>query len=332
MAQIGVIVPVYNAEQYLRKCIDSILKQSFRDFEVILIDDGSIDASGKICDEYAEKNSNVRVIHSEHIGVAAIRNKGLDENTSEYVAFVDSDDYIDRNYLEILYQMMIRNEADLVISRGKNLAGGREDRTEGLDSAADSVEGHVASKSEIYKHMFTEGQTIAFVWGKLYHRNIFQSIRCPDGEIYEDMKVIGKIIENSHRIVYTSYMGYYYVQTPNSITRGDVSLAHMVLLKNEGQLLDFINHNYPDISMEAKNHYFWSCFFVLSKLVLFAEYKKECQAIRKEIVREWKFLIFGRYTRFMVKTATVCLLFGLPCYRFVWGICQNHVRKSLINE
>lgn len=343
MAQIGVIVPVYNAERYLRKCVESILNQSFPDFELILIDDGSMDASGRICDEYAKKHKNVRVIHSGHIGVAAIRNRGVDENTSEYITFVDSDDYIDRNYLETLYQLMLRNKADLVISCGKNLAVGREEgaadpgsiagtnRAGGPDSTMGQAEGHIASKSEVYKRMFADGQTIAFVWGKLYHRNIFQSIRFPDGEIYEDMKVAGRMIESSHRIVYTSYAGYYYVQTPNSITRGGASLEHMALLKNEKQLLEFINQNHPDISREAKKHYFWSCFFVLSKLAPFPQYKQECHAVRKEIVKEWKFLIFGRETRIMVKAATACLLFGLPCYRFVWGICQNNVMKRLIN-
>lgn len=330
MAKIGVIVPVYNAERYLRKCIESILNQSFQDFEIILIDDGSVDASGKICDKYAEKNKNVRVIHSEHMGVASVRNKGLDENTSEYIAFVDSDDYIDRNYLDTLYRIMIRNEADLVISCGRNLAENNKNKAEGAAAPADEIEEHVASKSEVYKRMFTDGQTIAFVWGKLYHRNIFQSLRCPDGEIYEDMKVIGKIIENSHRIVYTSYTGYYYVQTPGSITRGKASPEHMALLKNERQLLKFINQNYPDISMEAKRHYFWSCFFVLSRLVSVPQYRKECQTIRKEIVREWKFLIFGRYTRMMVKAATICLLLGLPFYKFVWEKCQSLIMKRLV--
>lgn len=331
MAKIGVIVPVYNAERYLKKCIESILNQSFQDFELILIDDGSIDASGKICDEYAEKNKNVRVIHSEHKGLAAIRNKGLDENTSEYIAFVDSDDYIDRNYLETLFQMMIRNEADLVISCGKNVADDAVNKTEESDFAADRIEEHIAPKSEIYKRMFADRQTITFAWGKLYHRNIFQTVHYPDGELYEDMKVIDKIIENSHRIVYTSYAGYYYVQTLDSITRGKASPEHMVLLENERQLLNFISQNYPDISKEAKRHYFWSCFFVLSRLVSVPQYKKECQVIRKEIVREWKFLIFGRQTRIMVKAATICLLFGLPCYRFVWGKCQSLVRKRLMS-
>lgn len=337
MAQIGVIVPVYNAERYLRKCVESVLNQSFRDFELILIDDGSMDASGEICDEYAKRHQNIRVIHSAHVGVAAIRNKGLDENTCEYITFVDSDDYIERSYLETLYQLMVQNKADLVISCGKNLAVGRKGRagssgtTASQNPTADKAEGHIASKGEVYKRMFSDGQTIAFMWGKLYHRDIFQSIRCPDGEIYEDMKVIGRIIESSDRIVYTPYEGYYYVQTPDSITRGSVSLEHMALLKNEKQLLEFINQNHPDINREAKKHYFWSCFFVLSKLVRFPQYKKECQAIKKEIIGEWKFLVFGRNMRIIVKGATLCLLLGLPCYKFVWEICHNFVRKRLTN-
>ena len=116
MSKISIIVPVYNVELYLGRCVDSILKQTFEDFEVILIDDGSTDSSGGICDEYAEEDVRIQVLHKENSGVADSRNKGLEMVKSEYITFIDADDYVDNYYLEILYGLMMKYEGDLVVS------------------------------------------------------------------------------------------------------------------------------------------------------------------------------------------------------------------------
>lgn len=330
MAEIGIVVPVYNAERYLKTCIESILCQTFQNFEIILIDDGSTDTSRIICDEYASENKKIKVVHIEHKGVSTARNIGLNINNNEYITFIDADDYVDERYLETLYYSIRRNKADLVISRGKIVSENEMVRLRNSEYYVKKSKEHVISKSEAYKYMLTDRQIITSVWGKLYHKSLFQSIRYPDGEIYEDMKVIDKIIESSQTIVYISYAGYFYVQTSESITRGNVSLLHMTLLQNEEHLLEFIKKKYPEISNEAKKHYLWSCFFVLSILVLHPKYLKECQMLRNKIVVEWKFLIFSKYTSFLEKVATICLLFGVSFYRVVWKKCQNVVRKCLV--
>lgn len=114
MPQISIIVPVYKVENYLHKCLDSILAQTFTDWECILIDDGSPDNSGKICDEYAEKDSRFRVIHQENAGVSAARNAGLNVAQGEWITFVDSDDWVERNWLEELYKIAVHNDVDVV--------------------------------------------------------------------------------------------------------------------------------------------------------------------------------------------------------------------------
>ena len=208
MAKIGIIVPVYNVELYLNRCMDSILKQTFEDFEVILIDDGSTDKSGQICDEYAEIDTRIQVVHKENSGVADTRNKGLEIVRTEYITFIDSDDYVDSNYLETLYRLMMKYNGDLVISyhivlwedKGRKLKSRK--RTDKI-----SCEEAIVSKAEVYKAMLGNEGMITSVWGKLYHRNLFQTVRYPVGEIYEDMSVISEIVEKSRRIVATSYSG-----------------------------------------------------------------------------------------------------------------------------
>lgn len=323
MAKIGIIIPVYNVELYLNRCIDSILKQTFEDFEVILIDDGSTDRSGRICDEYAETDARIQAVHKDNSGVADTRNKGLEIVKTEYITFIDADDYVDSHYLETLYRLMKKYDGDLVISYHNVLQenGGR--RLKSGNSTDQTVFGEaIVSKAEVYKAMLGNEGMITSVWGKLYHRDLFQTVRYPIGEIYEDMSVISKIVERSRRIVAASYRGYYYIQRTGSITHGTPSLEHMVLLHNEEQLMHLIQDKYPEIEGIAKRHYFWSCFYLLHLLITESKYEPEIKELRDKIRADWRFLIFGKETSLMERGATVCLMMGLPFYKILVLICR----------
>lgn len=319
MIQIGVIVPVYNVECYLQKCIDSILSQTFRDFELILVDDGSTDNSGKICDEYAERNEKIRVVHTAHQGVSAARNKGLKENRGEYIAFVDSDDWLDRQYLEILYSVIRKFEADLVISCGINVLEGR--RIHGSCKCWNQVisESEIISKGEAYRRMFVCENNVSLVsWAKLYHRDLVQTLCYPVGEIYEDSGTIDQIIEKCEKIVVTSYAGYYYLRRKGSIIHGRMSAKHMAGVRNAKHLWDFIRTQYPDIEEAAKIHYFRNCFDLLNLAIVDPEYKWLCRKLRKEIVGEKRFFLSCKYVNLIEKMGVVCLIGGLSSYKLSW--------------
>ena len=127
MPAISVIVPIFNVENYVRKCVDSILNQTFSDIEIILVDDGSTDASGRICDEYLSKDDRIRVIHKENGGLSDARNAGLDMCTGEYIGFVDGDDYIDGDMYELLYKNLIQYDADISMCRFRRIYNNRID-------------------------------------------------------------------------------------------------------------------------------------------------------------------------------------------------------------
>lgn len=189
MPQISVIVPVYEVEKYINRCVDSILAQTFTDFELILVDDGSPDNCGAICDDYAAKDSRVRVIHQKNGGLSAARNTGIDwsfsNSESEWVSFVDSDDWVHPKYLEVLYQAAIRARSDIAIGDFESTEGGNPyvDTTK-LDMTIWDVE-------ELYcKHNVLA--TVA--WGKLYRKNCFKDIRYPNGKIHEDEFVTYRIL------------------------------------------------------------------------------------------------------------------------------------------
>lgn len=177
--EISVIVPVYNVEKYLQRCIDSILSQTLTDFELLLIDDGSIDASGKICDEYAEKDERVRVFHKKNGGVSSARNMGLDNARGKFITFIDSDDWIDKNHL---FSFLV-SPADLVFQGYKQIAS--DSKTIELIKNLNCHK--VFSKNEILEvlyELFSMGMVFGPIWNKLFKAQIINENRI---RFYEDI-------------------------------------------------------------------------------------------------------------------------------------------------
>ena len=182
MAQVSIIVPVYQVEKYLRQCIDSILAQTFTDFELILVDDGSRDQSGAICDEYSERDSRICVIHTENKGAAAARNAGLTRASGEYIAFVDSDDYISETMLERMCEVIRNSKCDLVICNFLHIFSDEKD-----DFSLPLQDMEISGR-EVLAHQKTQKNygVWTVVWNKLYKRKIFENLRFPEGKYFED--------------------------------------------------------------------------------------------------------------------------------------------------
>ena len=182
MAQVSIIVPVYQVETYLRQCIDSILAQTFTDFELILVDDGSRDQSGAICEEYSERDSRICVIHTENRGAAAARNAGLARASGAYIAFVDSDDYLSENMLQRMCEVIQNSKCDLVIC---NFLHVFPDEKDDFSLPLQDME---ISGREILAHQKTQKNygVWTVVWNKLYKRKIFDNLRFPEGKYFED--------------------------------------------------------------------------------------------------------------------------------------------------
>lgn len=318
MAKIGVIVPVYNVEAYLRKCVDSILAQTFPDFELILVDDGSSDTSGAICDEYAERDRRVRAVHTENRGVAAARNRGLEENRSEYITFVDPDDWAAREYLETLYRLAEAHQADLLAGCIRNISEGERIQADGSWkwAAAEPV-----SRAEIYRRMFLcEGNTSVSPCAKLYHRSVLGSVRYPAGEIHEDSAVIDRIVENSKNIVYTSYAGYYYFRQRGSILHGRMSPEHTARVRNAKRLWEFAGTRYPQIEDAARIFYLRNCLELLTLMSTDPAYRPEAKKLRSEVLSESRFFVTCRYCTVKDRLAAAALLLGLSWYKLAWRI------------
>ena len=209
--KISVIVPVYKVEKYLEKCVDSILAQTFADFELILIDDGSPDNCGKMCDEYALKDKRVKVVHKENGGLSDARNKGIEIAKGEYLSFIDSDDYIAPNFLEKLYTLAKNFGADISICDFLVIEEDKDATFIDLDKDV------IMDKDSALLKMIFNREFSVNAWNKLYKRELFDDIKYPKGKLYEDLAVIYKLIDRTKKTVYTPSKLYAYVQRKSSI-------------------------------------------------------------------------------------------------------------------
>ena len=214
MAEVSIIVPVYQVEKYIRQCVDSILAQTFTDFELILVDDGSKDKSGQICDEYAVLDQRVKVIHKENGGLSDARNCGMDQAVGNYFMFVDSDDYIAPTMLEYLYKALMNKEADIAVCNFLHFF--EEDRKRDFST---NIQSEVLSGAEIFYSRKNERVygiwTVA--WNKLYKRETLGNVRFRFGKYHEDEFWANDIYQMDIKVVTIPECLYYYRQRDNSI-------------------------------------------------------------------------------------------------------------------
>lgn len=214
--KISVIVPVYKVEKFLKRCVDSILDQTYENLEVILVDDGSPDASPLICDEYAIKDSRVSVIHQKNSGLSGARNAGIDKATGKYIAFVDSDDYIAPHMYETLWNNMVNYEAQISICRLQRFSGTYYEGELESEIHISTYDNETALKN---LHL-EDGEMYTVAYNKLYLRSLFKNVRYPVGRLNEDEFTTYKVIDKSNKIVITTEKMYFYYYNDNSITTG----------------------------------------------------------------------------------------------------------------
>lgn len=209
---ISIIVPVYKVEKHLYKCVESIQAQTYSDFEIILIDDGSPDKCPQICDDLAKTDKRIKVVHKENGGLSSARNVGLDKATGEYITFVDSDDTINSMMIERLFDAISTNNADI------SMCGCRTVTDNGKLLAIDSFEeGHIFKSEELISRIIFPLKTAS--WNKLFKRSVIKDCRFPEGKIHgEDLVFLMDIINESTKLVTVEYNGYNYFKRGNSIT------------------------------------------------------------------------------------------------------------------
>ncbi len=226
MAKISVIVPVYKVEPYLHRCVDSILAQTFSDFELILVDDGSPDNCPVICDEYAQKDSRVVVIHKKNGGLSSARNAGLDwamaNSQSQWIAFVDSDDWVHSLYLEKLYAAVTEENVQVSICLYAETYGDHPPFQEPL-----SPEGTTLNRQQLQELSLQVKDVAVVAWNKLYQKELFAKIRYPLGKLHEDEFTTHRILWGAEKGVLLQDVLYYYFQRSDSIMGRPFTAANL---------------------------------------------------------------------------------------------------------
>ena len=232
MAKISIIIPVYKVEKYLARCLDSLLAQTFTDFEAILINDCSPDNSGAICDEYAKKDSRIKVIHREkNGGASAARNLGLEVSQGEYIAFVDSDDYVVPEYLETLLKVIVDTQADIVQCGYQEVIDGK------IKEGKEESISNIYMKEEAYGLLYGDGRNDIFdfiLWNKLYKKSCIGGIRFIEGLRCEDVIFISEAVMLIQKVCVFNQPLYYYCRHDDSVMGQmekdikDLILAHIL--------------------------------------------------------------------------------------------------------
>ena len=208
---ISIIIPVYKVEKYLEKCIESVLKQTYTNLQVILVDDGSPDNCGKICDEYAKKDSRIEVIHKVNGGLSDARNVGIAKAKGKYIGFVDSDDYIKEDMYEILINLIKEYDADVSICNLYDVIEGKEY----IRNKENGIKEY--NRIDILKEVLLDKNIQSYAWNKLYKKELFNEIKYPIGKKYEDIGTTFYIFEKCNKVVVTSKPEYYYLKRADSL-------------------------------------------------------------------------------------------------------------------
>lgn len=294
MMKLSIIVPVYKVEKYLDRCVQSILGQTFEDFELILVDDGSPDSCGKMCEDWAGKDSRIKVIHKKNGGLSDARNAGLDIAQGKYIGFVDSDDYIKPDMYEILVANLEDYHADI------SICGYVDVYADGTKNESLCQDRFVWSKEEVIENVLKGKLLSVHAYTKLYKKELFQTVRYTVGKISEDAYIIMDILDQVNTAVFTPYSAYYYVHRESSINTGAYKDADCTRIEGHYKNYIYVKEHYPRLESLAYDRWLGAIAFVAHKMAFSNireaddEKCKELFAIlRKNILRIYKSQYFS---------------------------------------
>lgn len=260
---VSIVVPIYNVEAFLPQCIDSLLAQTHPNLEIILVDDGSPDNCGAICDRYARENGNIRVIHKENGGLSSARNAGIAAATGTYIGFVDSDDFIKETMFRSLLEAAVSHDAQIAAC-GRYLVT----ETGEVTGQAYTITGEkLFSTEDAIKEILTSGQLDVAVWDKLFLTSLFKGIAFPEGEINEDAAIIFDLLSKTTGVVHIGAPMYCYRCRSGSITKSGYKPNKIHALEHAERIYGQLEAQYPALIPNAKQYLAYTCCHQLSLIL-----------------------------------------------------------------
>lgn len=310
---ISVIIPVYNVEKYLDKCINSIVSQTYQDTEIILVNDGSTDSSVKICEAWKKKDKRIRIVNKENGGLADARNTGLEVAKGEYVAFVDSDDYIENDMFELLYRELKEDESDIVIC-GINYVTDKE-----VIKISCLQEKTIYEKERHIELYLSTNIFNASACNKLYKMELFENIRFPKGKKFEDMAIMPFLFDKAKRVSHIGVAKYNYIYRKGSITKSPFSKKDFDLIEIEYEIANYFRMRQKLYDYAYRNIIF-SYFACIDKIIAHQcekEFNSELKICAKNIKSQAGKIMFCKTIESKYKLKTICLFMGIELYTYI---------------
>ncbi|MGF7012571.1 glycosyltransferase involved in cell wall biosynthesis [Lachnospiraceae bacterium PF1-22] len=323
---ISVIVPVYKVERYLRKCVDSILIQTYENLEVLLVDDGSPDECGIICDDYAKKDSRIKVIHKDNGGLSDARNAGFEASNGEYILFIDSDDYIESDMIEYLYSNLV--EANAEISSCGNFDV-YESHTVTEFSGGETI---VCNGEAFYSYLLRGEKVRGEIWNKLIKRSVVEDIRFPKGRLYEDIYFTADMMKNVQTAVIGTEAKYYYVHRGSSITGKPYRRQLLDIITGYEKAYQVVKNEFPALEEIANCLVLWSRFIVLDKILTQPNYKEisELPEMVLYLKKHRRDIVHNKYFHPRRKISVIILSISVNAYRQI--VLLQEKKKSELKE
>lgn len=310
---VSIIVPVYNVEKYLKKCVDSIINQTYKNLEIVLVDDGSTDNSRNICDEYAKKDSRIKVIHKQNGGLSDARNVGIDNSKGKYITFIDSDDTIENDYVEYLYSLLKKYKTKLSICNYNVITNNKiiSYTTKDLEFKFDKI--------TALKELLKENKFSVSSCAKMYEKKLFNNVKFPVGKLCEDNGTTYKLVEKCAYIAYGSKSKYNYYKRENSIMTSSFNEKKFDLIELVDQMKSDLESKYPELHDDILKKQILSRFSILRQIVL-SDYnnKEKIDEIVKFLKKNKKFIFTNKNVSKREKMAMLSLLFGKKFFKFSW--------------
>ena len=303
LPKISIIVPVYNVENYVSKCIESIINQTYKNLEIIIVNDGSTDRSGDICEYYAKQDDRIILIHQDNQGLSMARNNALDIISGDYVGFVDSDDWIESNMYGVLYINSVTYDADISMCNFYYVSESEELLPYSRENRGIKV------FTGIYKLVHNIRLFNSCVWNKLYKQYLFNDTRFPRGKLFEDIFVTHRLVDNANKVVLSSECKYYYLHRETGITLSPFNIRQMDNLEAYIERYKYISAKYSALEKTYRKHIFLSLLWLMNnayrdnKIEIF----KEGLIKYMDIIKCYDFSDCGLYTE---QTNILKLLFA----------------------
>lgn len=320
---ISIVLPIYNIENYLRVCMDSILNQTYSNLEIIMVDDGSTDKCSMICDEYMKMDKRIIVYHKKNGGLSDARNYGISRARGEYIACIDPDDYVDRDYIEYLFSLIEKYGTKMSLCQsivhydsGKTLNRGLEQNDECMGS------------EECLKKMLYHDVIDTSAWGKLYSKSLFKNVSYPKGRIFEDIGTTYALMLQCSEIAVGYESKYHYIFHDNSIVNSSFNSNKFDLLIMTDKMAKDVKKKFPHLNKATLRRQVYARFSTLNQMLNITNFAKEKKEIIHYIKKNSWEVIRDPLTPKRDKIAIALLFISYNLYRFTY----IQYKKTLINE